>query len=76
MSFRPELEYWKTVLTNEKPWDDEDATGAKIYKKDQHESLKATGRIAVRSYIMGNGQLTDTNTDFETAYKIPEALRQ
>ena len=38
--------------------------------------MKLTDRIAVSTYVQGNGPETDVYTDRETAYEIRAALRE
>ena len=45
------------------------------YTSDEIDELKLTDRIAVSTYVQGNGPETDTYTDKETANEIREALR-
>jgi hypothetical protein len=46
------------------------------YTPDEQEALKMTDRIAVSTYVQGNGPETETYTDKETAYKIRMGLRE
>jgi hypothetical protein len=38
--------------------------------------MKMTDRIAVSTYVQGNGPETETYTDIESAYEIRIALRE
>jgi hypothetical protein len=83
--------YWHQVLDNYHEWEKQDAVldsrGLPIYVNgikqtkdhytpDEQEELKMTDRIAVSSYVQGNGPETETCTDRETAYEIRQALRE
>jgi hypothetical protein len=46
------------------------------YTPDEQEELLMTDRIAVSTYVLGNGPETETYTDRETAYEIRIALRE
>jgi len=84
LNFRPGLKYWKTVLENYKEWEKKkpgtDSKGNTIqldvYMKDEIEEMKLTNRIAVSTYVQGNGPETDVYTDKETANEIRVALRE
>jgi hypothetical protein len=82
MNFRPGLKYWHLVLDNYHEWERQesllDSKGLPIYvngvKKmvdhyttDEQEELRMTDRIAVSTYVQGNGPETETYTDKETA---------
>jgi hypothetical protein len=73
--FRPDLEYWETVLTTYLPWDSKDANGDLVYTADEIKLLRKADRIAKSIYVQGNGGTTDVYTEHETAYEIREALR-
>ena len=91
LNFRPGLKYWKTVLENNHEWNKKipklDSNGLTVidkngnlittsaYTPDEIEELKLTDRIAVSTYVQGNGPETDVYTDKETAYEIRTALR-
>jgi hypothetical protein len=83
-NFRPGLKYWHQVLENYHEWEKQDpvldSRGLPIYVNgikqtkdhytpDEQEELKMTNRIAVSTYVQGNGPETETYTDRETAYK-------
>ena len=83
LNFRPGLKYWRTVLENKNEWDRQKPTsiGGNItlvdyYTKDEIEELKTTDRIAVSTYVQGNGPETDAYTERATAYEIRMALRE
>jgi hypothetical protein len=92
LSFRPGLKHWKTVLENYKEWEaqkckvDENGVevmnedGSKVmvnkYTDEEIEEMILTDRIAVSTYIQGNGPETDVYTERETAYEIRSALRE
>jgi hypothetical protein len=46
------------------------------YNPDEREEFKMTDRIAMSTYVQGNGSETETYTDTETANKIRIALRE
>jgi hypothetical protein len=82
LNFRPGLKYWRTVL-EKKEWDRRKPTsiGGNItpvdyYTNDEIEELKTTDRIAVSTYVQGNGPETDAYTEKSTAYEIRMALRE
>jgi hypothetical protein len=89
--FRPGLKYWHLVLDNYHEWGKQDplldSRGLPTYVNgvkqmidhcttDKQEELKMTDRIAVSTYVQGNGPETETYTDKETAYEIREVLRE
>ena len=74
-AFRPDQEYWDTVLTTSKPWEETDNTGANAHTDEVMEKMKKADRIAKSTYVLGNSGMTDVYTDFDTAYEIREALR-
>jgi hypothetical protein len=74
-SFRPDLQYWEDVLTQEKAWEKKDANGNPAYTADEIKLLLSTDRIAWSVYVLGNGGPTDVYTNQDTAYEIREALR-
>jgi hypothetical protein len=74
-SFRPDLEYWETVLTVLRSWEEKKADGSNKYTVEQQKTILATDRIAKSVYVLGNGGATDVYTNQETAYEIREALR-
>ena len=91
VNFRPGLKYWHLVLDNYHEWERQDplldsrglptyVNGVKQmidhYTTDEQEELKMTDRIAVSTYVQGNGPETETYTDKETAYEIRQALRE
>jgi hypothetical protein len=91
VNFRPGLKYWHLVLDNYHEWERQDplldsrglptyVNGVKQkidhYTTDKQEELKITDRIAVSTYVQGNGPETETYTDKETAYEIREALEK
>jgi hypothetical protein len=88
MNFRPGLKYWHLVLDNYHEWERKkpllDSRGLPTYVNgvkqmidhyttDEQEELKMTERIAVSTYVHGNGPETETYTDKETAYEIRQA---
>jgi hypothetical protein len=75
MAFRPDLDYWETVLKELKPWNKEKPDGARYYEDDEIAKLNKTDRVARSTYIQGNTGTTDVYTNFDTAYEIREALR-
>jgi hypothetical protein len=87
MNFRPGLKYWHLVLEWERKEPLLDTRGLPTYVNgvkqmvdhyttDEQEELKMTDRIAVSTYVQGNGPETETYTDKETAYEIRQALRE
>jgi hypothetical protein len=91
MNFWPGLKYWHLVLDNYHEWERKepllDSRGLPIYVNglkqmvdhyttDYQEELKMTDRMAVSTYVQGNGPETETYTDKETAYEIRKALRE
>jgi hypothetical protein len=91
VNFRPGLKYWHLVLDNYHECERQDplldsrglptyVNGVKQmiyhYTTDEQEELKMTDRIAVSTYLQGNGPETETYTDKETAYEIRESLRE
>jgi hypothetical protein len=73
MNFRPALRFWRLVLSNWHEWDKQDpvlsrglpvyVNGSKQtldhYTTDEQEELKMTDRIAVSTYVQGNGPETE-----------------
>jgi Zinc knuckle len=91
INFCPGLKYWHQVLDNYHEWEKQDpvldSKGLPIYVNgikqtkdhytlDEQEELKMTDRIAVSTYVQGNGPETETYTYRETAYEIRQALRE
>jgi hypothetical protein len=91
MNFRLGLKYWYLVLDSYHEWERQepllDSRGLPTYVNgvrqmidyyttDEHEELKMTDRIALSTYVQGNGPETETYTDKETAYEIRQALRE
>jgi hypothetical protein len=91
MNFCLGLTYWPLVFNNGHKWDRQDPVlDSKVlpkyvngfkqttdhYTPDEREELKMTDRIAVCTYVQGNGPETETYTDTETAYEIRIALKE
>jgi hypothetical protein len=91
MNFRPELKYWHLVLDNYHEWERQEpllhSKGLPIYVNgvkqmvdhyatDEQEELRMTDRIAVSTYVQGNGPETEIYTDKETSFEIRQALRE
>jgi hypothetical protein len=91
VNFRPGIKYWHLILENYHEWERQkpllDPSGLPTYVNgvlqmtdhytpDEQEELKMTDRIAVSTYVQGNGPETETYTDKETAYEIREAPRE
>jgi hypothetical protein len=91
LNFCPGFKYWQLVLNNDHEWNRQDpvlstrglpvyVNGIKQtvdhYTPDEQEELKMTDRIAVSTYVQGNGPEIETYTDNETAYEIKIALRE
>jgi hypothetical protein len=91
MNSCPGLKYWHLVLDNYHEWAKQepllDSRGLPIYVNgvkqivdhcttDEREELKMADRIAVSTYVQGNGPETVTYTDKETPYEIRQALRE
>jgi hypothetical protein len=74
-AFRPDLQYWEIVLTENKPWEKKDTNGNDYYTDEEKKELQGTDRIARSVYVLGNGGPTDVYTNQDTAYDIREALR-
>jgi len=74
LSLRPDLKYWKTVITENKPWDQKKEDKTDKYTTEEKEKLKQTDAIAHTAYIQGNGGATDFYLDGDTAYEIRQAL--
>jgi hypothetical protein len=90
LSFIPGLKYWKEVLENSYEWHklvpELDVNGVQVlvngvpnmidkYTATEKDELQLTDRIAVSTYVQGNGPETDVYTDKPTAYEIRMALR-
>jgi hypothetical protein len=91
MNFRPGHKYWQMVLNNDHECNRQDpvlstrglpvyVNGIKQtvdhYTPEEQAELKMTDRIAVSTYVQGNGPETENYTDKETAYEIRTALRE
>ena len=62
-SFRPDLQYWEDVLTNDKEWEKKDEHGTLVYTAAEIKELLSTDRIARSVYVLGNGGPTDVYTN-------------
>jgi hypothetical protein len=71
--FRPDLQYWEAVLTQEKEWEKKDVNGALVYKANEIKLLLAADHSTRSVYILGNGGPTDVYTNQDTAYEMCEA---
>lgn len=76
LAFHPELKYWKTVLTEEKAWDQMSEVDTSLLKYDstEIELIMKAERIAHSTYVMGNSDVADAYTNKETAYEVREAF--
>ena len=76
MVLRPDIEEWKTVLLEDKPWEQLDTAGTgNKYTDEEIIKLKKADRIARTLYVLGNTGSTDAYTNGESAYEIRTALR-
>jgi hypothetical protein len=92
INFCPGVKYWNLILENYHEWERlkprlDPTTGRPItlngvpqkdnhYTDDDINELQMTDRIAVSTYVQGNGPETDTYTDEDTAYEIRAALSE
>jgi hypothetical protein len=62
--------YYRPIILNGVPQMDNH------YTDDEINELQMTDKIAVSTYVQGNGPETDKYTDKETAYEIRAVLRE
>ena len=75
MVLRPDVEEWRTVLIEDKPWLQQTEAGTDRYTPEEIVKLKKADRVARTLYVLGNTGGTDAYTNGETAYEIRMALR-
>ena len=79
LSLRPDLEYWHTVLKEDKPWDKKttDDKGNEVeHTKEVKVAMQEANRQAVASYILSlSGEALVYADEKKTAYEIQENLK-
>ena len=75
LALNADVEYWETVLTSLKPWEDKEANGDDVYTADEIKRLKLADTKARSAYILGNEEETEAYMEGETAYEIRLALK-
>ena len=75
MVLRPDIEEWRTVLTEDSPWTQLKEDGTNKYTPEEIVKLKKADRVARTLYVLGNTGSTDAYTNGESAYDIRMALR-
>ena len=69
LALRPDLEHWKAVLTEEKPWE-------KASNTTEETAMKETNRQAVTAYVLSlGGEALTYAEETKNAYEIRKSLK-